>query len=89
MDSDVGCVPGPSEFALGWQIERAFLIRDLRGKAKKFRHSHLPLWYNVLKVLENGYQSLQEFDFIFFIHLSVCSLSINTNYYTKFLLFST
>ena len=74
------------EFALGWQIGRCVLIRIGCEGRLKIQHSHRPLYrYNVLMVLENGYQSLQEFDSFF--HSSFCLFSLykNTNYYTKFL----
>ena len=74
------------EFALGWQIGRCVLIRIGCEERLKIQHSHRPLYrYNVLMVLENGYQSLQEFDSFF--HSSFCLFSLykNTNYYTKFL----
>ena len=63
------------EFVLGLQIGRCVLIRIGCEERLKTQHFPQPLYrYNVLKVLENGYQSLQEFNSFF--HSSFCLFSL-------------
>ena len=67
------------EFVLGLQIGRCVLIRIGCEERPEIQHFPQPLYrYNVLMVLENGYQSLQEFDS--FLQSSFCLFSLYIKY---------
>ena len=54
------------EYPLGLQSVQCVLIRIDYEERPEIQHSHQPWYrYNVLMVLENGYQSLQEFGLFF------------------------